>query len=346
MYILFDTNVWISQLGLRSKNGSAVRFFARQKNATIAIPEVVQLEVQERLVERLLGHRKQIERSYREILPVFGQLRPPILPKEEDFRAQVAGLVANLGVDTLHLPLNLDVARSSMIKALRRQAPSRTKEQFRDGVIWAHCLDLLDNGDVYLVSEDKDFFEERNYEKGLAKELVKEMNQRSKQYRIKLLHDLTTLLEEIQVSIDLDKAHVFEMIATHSKEQLQELLCDHGFEPVGEVTGKLTFFATETPNEVYFRFNFERSCRDITDSSRRAGVLGIEGSGFIDPETNEATEIHLLRTHLDYPDWKPGDPRLGTVSLSAHVNAPEVHTVRFLLRSPEDRPVGETKDRA
>ena len=346
MYILFDSNVWISQLGLRSKNGSAVRFFARQKNATIAIPEVVQLEVQERLVEKLLRCREQIERAYREILPVFGQLRPPILPKEEDFRAQVAGLVANLGVDTLHLPLDLDAARSSMIRVLRRQAPSRTKEQFRDGVIWENCLDLLDKGDVYLVSEDKDFFEERNYEKGLAKELVNEMNQRSKKYRINLLHNLTTLLEEIQVSIDLDKAHVFEMIAAHSKEQLQEILRGHGFEPFGEVTGKLNFFATEIPTEVYFRFNFERSCSDTTDSARRAGVLRIEGSGFIDPETSEATEIHLLRTRLDYPDWEPGGPPLGTAPLAVHVNAPEVHKVRFPLRSPEDRPVGETTDRA
>ena len=45
MFILFDSNVWISQLGLQSENGAAVRYFANRRSATVAIPEVVQLEV-------------------------------------------------------------------------------------------------------------------------------------------------------------------------------------------------------------------------------------------------------------------------------------------------------------
>jgi len=44
-------------VGLRSQNGAAVRFFARQNNATIAIPEVVQLEVEENLTKRMFDLR-------------------------------------------------------------------------------------------------------------------------------------------------------------------------------------------------------------------------------------------------------------------------------------------------
>ena len=69
MFILFDANTWISQVGLQSQNGAAVRFFARQHNATIAIPEVVQMEVEELLTKRMLELRKRVEDGHRQLLP-------------------------------------------------------------------------------------------------------------------------------------------------------------------------------------------------------------------------------------------------------------------------------------
>ena len=74
MFILFDSNVWISQLGLQSGYGAAVRHFANRRSATVAIPEVVQLEVEEKLIGRLLKFKKQIEDGHRQLLPVLGKL--------------------------------------------------------------------------------------------------------------------------------------------------------------------------------------------------------------------------------------------------------------------------------
>ena len=59
MFILFDANVWISQVGLRSQNGAAVRHFAHRHDATIAIPEIVQLEVEEILTKHMLQLKKK-----------------------------------------------------------------------------------------------------------------------------------------------------------------------------------------------------------------------------------------------------------------------------------------------
>ena len=80
MFILFDANTWISQVGLQSKNGAAVRFFARQHNATIAIPEVVQMEVEELLTTRMLELRKKVSDGHRHLLPLFGRLQNLSLP--------------------------------------------------------------------------------------------------------------------------------------------------------------------------------------------------------------------------------------------------------------------------
>ena len=128
MFILFDANVWISQVGLRSQNGAAVRFFALQHNATIAIPEIVQMEVEEILTKHMLGLRRKIEDSHRQLLPLFGQLQKLHLPSEEDIRKAVANIIPDFDVPTRHIPLNLDAVRSSILKLMRETPPSKRKE--------------------------------------------------------------------------------------------------------------------------------------------------------------------------------------------------------------------------
>ena len=43
MIVIIGTNIWISDLALASNAGSAVRFYLRQRNARIGLPEVVRL---------------------------------------------------------------------------------------------------------------------------------------------------------------------------------------------------------------------------------------------------------------------------------------------------------------
>ena len=329
MFILFDSNVWVSQLGLQSRNGAAVRHFARRRHATVIIPEVVQLEVNEQLTRLLLGSRSKIENAYRYLLPVFGELRPLNLPSEEDIRKTVANIIPSLDVPIRKLPFNIDVARSSLMKVLKRIPPSVTTEEFRDGVIWAHCVELLDEGDVYLISEDKGFYEKRDYKRGLAQELRKEARERSEIREVKLLRNLTHLLEEIRVPITLDKDRLCESIMVSQSETIHEIMTAHGFGILGRVDGKVNCFATEDAQKVYIDFSFDHACQDISGKDRRDGSLKLKGFGFFNPETREMDEIRMSNILLEYPDWKPGGPARGTVFLSAHINAPMVHRIRF-----------------
>ena len=49
MYVIFDSNIWISELGLNSARGAAVRFFLKSNGATVVVPEVVKLETEKHL---------------------------------------------------------------------------------------------------------------------------------------------------------------------------------------------------------------------------------------------------------------------------------------------------------
>ena len=333
MFILFDTNVWISQVGLRSQNGAAVRFFALQHNATIAIPEIVQMEVEEILTKHMLGLRRKIEASHRQLLLLFGQLQKLHLPSEEDIRKAVANIIPDFDVLTRHIPLNLDAVRSSILKLMRETPPSKRKEQFRDGLIWAHCLELLSEGDVYFVSEDSDFYDNGEFKKGLASELALEMQRTSQDHQVFLKRNLSELLDEIQMPFELNKLQVFDTISESRSEEINQLLDSHGFRICDGIEGDLSYFATEKARVVYFTFDLARPCQDSTQAGRQDGVLKIKGVGFIDPLTKKTTDVQLSNILLDYPEWQPGAPARGSVFLSAHFNAPAVHSLRFPLDS-------------
>ena len=333
MFILFDANVWISQVGLRSQNGAAVRFFALQHNATIAIPAIVQMEVEEILTTRMLKLRKQMEDSHRQLLPLFGQLQTLHLPSEGDIREAVANIMPDLDVPTRRIPLTLDAALSSTLKLMRKTPPSKRREQFRDGLIWAHCLELLPEGDVYFVSEDSDFYENGEIGKGLASELIVEMRQTSRVHQIFLKRSLSELLDEIQIPFELDRLQVFETLAERHREEIAELLNSHGFKIGDGIKGNLSYFATENAHLVNFTFDFARPCQDFTQARRQDGVLRLKGVGFVDAQTKKTTDVQLSHIRLDYPEWQPGGSRRGAVFVSARSGAPAVHSLRFPLDS-------------
>lgn len=331
MFILFDANAWISQVGLRSQNGAAVRFFARQHNATIAIPEVVQIEVEEILTKHMLKLRTCIADGHRQLLPLFGQLQDLSLPSEDDIRNAVKNIIPNIDVPTRHIPLNLEAARSSMIKLMREEPPSKKKEQFRDGVIWAHCLELLSEGDVYFVSEDLDFFENANFRKGLASELIQEVEEKSEKHKVYLKQNLGDLLEEIRMPFRLRKHHVFDEIYKSRHKDIDKLLDSNGFIIGDSMEGDLSCFATERADRVYFMFDLLCNCQDATSAGRQECVLRVKGIGFVDPQTKDISDVQLTKIRLDYPDWEPGGVARGVVYLSAHFGSPTQHSLRFPL---------------
>lgn len=336
MFILFDSNIWIG-LGIHSKIGAAIRHFARRREATVIIPEVVRLEIEEKLTSDLLKTRNAMERGHRKLLTVFGKLQRIHLPSEEEVREVVAGIVPSIDVPVREVPLDLAAARSALMKVIRGTPPSnKDKEQFRDGVIWAHCLDLLIEDDVYLVTKDTDYYEQRKYENGMAHELIREMEQRSQEHQVILVRSMEELLAEISIPTNLTSEQVFGLLAAEDRETMNEILASNGFDLCGDVKGDVKCFATEKADRMYFTFTLTHPCKDSTDSGRSPGDLRIDGYGFLDPNRGTAEEIGVSRVSLVYPDWEPSGIPRGVVNLSAHAGGPDVHRIRFPLDPNDD----------
>lgn len=175
MIAVFDSNVWIAELGLRSTLGAVARFYLKHTKARLALPEVVRLEVEHNLRNRLKEQITRIEDDHRQLLTVFGTLKALVVPDPSAIEAKVNELFGSLGIDVLDVPFSLASARSSFLQTINKLPPSDKTQEFKDGVIWADCLKLLEQDDVCLVTADKAFFQSREYGNGLSRTLAAEI---------------------------------------------------------------------------------------------------------------------------------------------------------------------------
>ena len=195
MFVVFDSNIWISQRGLKSKAAVEVKEFIKAKEATLVVPEVVKIEVERKIREELIERKKAIKASRDYLAMLFGSVDNMSLPTDVQIDRLVSRLIEDTGVKIKYMPLTVEAAKSSFDKILCQVRPSDTnKEQFADGVIWANCLELLEESDVRLVSGDKAFFREYKYAYGLASNLDEEAKQRPN--TLKLFSDLEGLLQD------------------------------------------------------------------------------------------------------------------------------------------------------
>ena len=199
MFVVLDSNIWISQRGLKAPQAIEALKFIKTRNSTLVIPEVVRLEVETKLRGELLTHRKQIGDSTRYIATVLADLDEMSLPTCDEIDQRVLSLVKDTGVPTREIPLTLAAAQSSFHKILHKLQPSDKAQQFTDGVIWENCIELLAESEVCLVTKDKAFYKDYDYHHGIAPNLEDESKKCSHQLR--LFADLDRLLQDARQDV-------------------------------------------------------------------------------------------------------------------------------------------------
>ena len=289
MYVVLDSNVWIAELGLRSSLGAAVRFYRKQHGATLVIPEVVRLESERNLRNLLAEHVASIHRSHNSLLSVFGSLREVVLPTAEDIDHVVNSLFSEIGIPFEDVGFSLESARSSFLKTIDKVAPSDKSQQFKDGVLWADCVNLLRNDDVHLVTEDKAFFEGRDYRQGLARQLADEISTAS--HALSLHPKLQDLLNVIHAPVNISAVELLQGFLNSYGESVNRMLQRMGFS-LGEVSSEsIRPFATEDPGLLYVEFELVVECNPAVDDGRQDGKLLLRGDAQLQIDSGEYTDL-------------------------------------------------------
>ncbi len=289
MYIVLDSNIWLSELGLTTSKGAATRFYIKKKQAKLALPEVIKEEVERNLYNNLTSYSNKIKENHRQLLSVFGQLKDVVLPSENEIAAKADSLFEEVKIDLHHIPFTLESAKSSLKKINDKEPPSDKNQQFKDGVIWADCMVLLAEKDVFLVTEDKAFFQEKKYGNGLAKNLEEEAKIFNNNFKI--YSSLTNLLEEIKINITINKDELVSEYTKTIQEPVNSMLERTGFSISSGGTADISSFITEDPNKLYIEFNINFDCIDERNEGRTDGKLLAKGDGYYDPDKEKFLEL-------------------------------------------------------
>lgn len=285
--VVLDSNIWLSEQMLRHSTGAAVRFFLIRHDARLALPEVVRLEVILHLAKRMRELAADARRAHRALLPLAGSLKELVLPEDAELDATAARAFDDIRVPVFEVPFSLESARAAFEKCVRGEAPSGPKDQqFKDGVVWADCLRLAQNTPVLFITQDKGFYEGRDYGKGLAGNLRREAE--GVLHDISISHELSAVLERVREAVPVNYDDIEAAVLTAEKRtELSRMLGAAGYTLGDRVGMSHQLFATDNPGEALIEFAL--TFRGLHPDGRE-GALTLRGEGRYLSNTGEVVD--------------------------------------------------------
>jgi hypothetical protein len=326
--VVFDSNTWISEIGLRSSAASAVKFYLKQEGARIGLPEVIRKEATYGLKKHLQNSITRIRAEHRKLLAGVGQLKELVLPNESGVDSAVMQIFDSLRAYILDVPLSVDSARSALMKCVDGLPPCDKCEEFRDAIIWADCMQLLNTDDVYFVTSDKAFFKDRKYESGLAENLQQELSGTSNQLQI--FPDLAALLISIRKPVEVQ----IEEILSQYLSTTPSLLPKNELKFSKLEGGSVEAFATEASNQLYLKFELRLVCSDTSGNGLSDALLVVKGEGTYDASSRRPIISRLWREEIKWlgaDRTSPAEIRMYAFA-EGHLGHKDVaHTIRHRL---------------
>jgi len=333
MIIVLDTNIWLSELALNSAAGSALRFFIKHRGDRLAIPEVVRLEVRHNLRRVILDAMEDTRRGHRQLLALFGSMKELVLPTEVEVDTLIERVLGQVGVSTIDVPFVLESARASFMKTISKTSPSDRTQEFKDGVLWADCITLLDQDDVLLATADRAFYADRNYERGLASSLAKEVA--SSAHQLSLVPSVSEVLEQVGSEMSFDTAWLARALADEVRSSAATLLSRNGVALGDESQATWTLFATENPDTLYATHEVTATGEDIAGEDRTEVALIATGHATLCLHPLELLGVQPGEERLSFKDDQGRAHESRSVCGSVHMVAGHktvAHEVRHRLR--------------
>lgn len=161
--VLLDTNTWRRNLLLRTVMGSAFLYTLNTAQHKLGLPEVIEEEIYKQTELAASEAKDKITRYFRDIQAIVGSYSPYELPNQEKIKKSITERFNELEKLLVRVPFTLDHAKSALKRVNQGRSPSSTKrQQFKDCAIWEAALDLGKEYDIYLVSNDGDFYKDEN----------------------------------------------------------------------------------------------------------------------------------------------------------------------------------------
>ncbi|MBA3976285.1 MAG: hypothetical protein C0504_18920 [Candidatus Solibacter sp.] len=303
-YIVLDANIWQKHLLLRDPAGAALLFLVQQGNRCIAIPEVIEMELVHHAVLAGRDAKKKIIEAFDTIARLIGA-RPVYEPPEESrIREAISQRLGELEQLTTRIGFTLEHAKNSLRRVDSKEPPNAKSQEFKDSAIWESILELSREKPIHFVTEDKAFYEQRTYEKGIANNLKVETANASNPVTIHRC--MKALLETLRTSTpDLDLRFVADSVDSIIREKVQKDAAFMKLVILSRIDFNGAAFVTERIGQLALSFTVTYSLEDAAqdaDALRAHATAKVSGSCGYRVQDGHADDAHFDRIEYAWVD--------------------------------------------
>lgn len=247
--VLLDTNTWRRNLLLRTAMGSAFLYTLNTAKHKLGLPEVIEEEIYKHTELAASDAKDKIERNFRDIQAIVGFHSPYELPDEEKIRGSITERFSELERLLVRVPFTLDHAKSALTRVNQNIPPSSTKrQQFKDCAIWEAALELGQEYDIYLVSNDGDFYQDNK-----KKELNSILGQEAIDLcvSVAVFTGIDSCLESLEENRpEIESSQLAASILDAIKEELSRIVSKNNLRLADLTSQQISAFITENHNRL------------------------------------------------------------------------------------------------
>lgn len=275
--------------------GAAFLFDVRRMGRLIALPELIEDEIVKHTRRLAAESLARMEVASDTLTVIMGAKGRYSAPSKEEIDCRIAARFAEFGDRIRRIPLTLAHARAAARRVNSELPPNGPKnQQFKDSVTWEVMRELAADLAVDLVTEDKGFFDCRDYNAGLATILRTECG--ADGLHIRLFPGLRAYLNSLQSEVPaLNTAGMTQEIHRNLLATFGEWAHRAGVSVNERISQDLFIFVTEQLDRLAVSFSFRYAARAGAGENvwESKDTLKASGSCFFDYKTGFITQLRL-----------------------------------------------------
>ena len=325
--LILDTNTFVAEIGLTSRDGSALKHYLYRRGMQLVVPEVVAEECGRKLTDHATGKRNRIEENLQWLGRFCGGVSGWPGPNDETIAERAKALARADHLGAVVVPETREVRWRAELRNQAERPPSHKRAELADCRIWEQCLDLLARCHIVFVSADDDFRGHREPD-SLHPALRAEADEVAEDRSLIFHRTMESVLSELRSEIQpIPNEVVFTFVYESIASVLEELKSNSGCQPkeVGEV--KQTLLTTDQAEVIEVRLGIT----DIWESADKAKTMDFRLSGSCHYRLSEEKLCDLtpsnVRLLTQQPDGSVRAVEGSYISVSAHLHggAPPIH---------------------
>ena len=299
--VVIDTNIWRSELLLRTPKGVSLVYTLGRQGGYIGLPEVIEREVTNQVLEHACDANRKVEDGSRIISTLTDTPFLPFSASEVALEQAIRTRLGELERILVRVPFTVAHANAALDMVNARVPPNgKGNQQFKDSAIWQAVLDLSLKYTVHLITNDTGFFLDRKTTKGLATNLQEDCKKANGS--VAIYHDFATCLDALTSDKPpFDREGLISLIEPFVMPRLQAEATRLRYELKESPRVEVTAFRTGDSSRIAVDFTFlmrgelEPSVRRGSERVCRAAAYG---SCYYDPTSDAISDEFLQEIHF------------------------------------------------